>query len=481
MSRAAMSGLLGATALVLCFPAAGRAQPPAAYDLRNVDGVNLVTSVKNQQGGTCWCHGTMAAIEGNLLTTGRWAAAGLSGEPDLAEYHLDWWNGFNDHNNDDDPGGPGLPVHQGGDYLVATAYAGRGEGPYDQAASSYGEAPPRRPGGVPQFYVRDVEWYTADADLGNLDTIKTAIMDHGVMATAMFWGGNFYSSGSDSHYQPPADSRAPNHSVAIVGWDDVRVTQAAEPGAWLCKNSWGSGWSGDGYFWISYYDKVAGQDPWMGAVSFQDVGLNPYSDVYYHDYHGWRDTLSGVGSAFNAFTTTANQALEAISFFTAADDVEYTARVYDRFEGGDLLDELASLSGTIEHMGFHTLDLEDEVLLPAGDDFYIAVELSAGGHPFDRTSEVETLLGAGGQATSVVSAAAPGESFYWDGAQWQDLFDYGFPDPDWNGTANFTIKALANPAESQAPVPEPATWQTMLSLGAFFLLAARLGLFRRIA
>ena len=170
-------------------------------------------------------------------------------------------------------------------FRSAAAYIGRGDGvviiPDDKDGLQdpkawFKEAPTKLDPSYKRLYVRDIEWFTIGDNLEGIELIKQRIMKYGAMGTCYKAGRNI--SKELIHYQPASDPGDPNHSVAIVGWDDSIISseddkKAPKPGAWLIKNSWGTDNKRtiEGYGWISYYDKHCGRNPEMGAVSFRNV------------------------------------------------------------------------------------------------------------------------------------------------------------------------------------------------------------------
>lgn len=399
-----------------------------SYDLHNVAGTSYVTPVKEQGSyGTCWTFGTMASIESAILMDGLWLGPGTV--PDLSENNLNNGSGFYP-----------IPVDQGGDYRMSAAYLTRGGGPVYEVDDPYhnSSAPITQP---VHYYVRDIEWYSAGSDLSHMGDIKTALKSYGAVSTCIYWYGIYFNSATGSYYQPVADPNQPNHSVTIVGWDDSKVTKAAQPGAWLCKNSWGSAWNGNGYFWISYYDKFAGKDPEMGAVSFHNVVANPYQRVYGYDEHGWASEKNYTHAA-NAYSAAEAGQLAAVGFYTTEKDVNYTIKVYQNFANGQLDGLLSTKSGHMDFAGYHTLDLNERIALALGEDFYIAVQLDDGKQAVDMSVMKDVLMGENSYSGYLVqSTSSPGESFYSvDGMTWSDLY-YAQADH----SANFCIKALMLP------------------------------------
>lgn len=405
---------------------------PISFDLRDVSEQNYVTYVKSQSGGTCWTHGSMAALESNLMITGEWAAEGEMDEPNLAEYHLDWWNGFNTFYNQDLGGesAEGLDVHYGGDYYVAQAYFSRADGAVrDEDGQMFESAAPRKDSTYHVYMPWDVEWYTlAENNLDGIEKIKTALTQRGALGTCMYANSQFLDDSITwSFYQPQEDLNDPNHSIAIVGWNDTLTTHASLPGAWLCKNSWGSGWGLDGFFWISYYDKHCGRHPEMGAVSLYNVKLNTFDQVYYHDYHGRRDVQQDIQEGVNLFESRGMDTLTAVSFYTEADSVTASIGVgfWDGFDSLKLAQQDIFIYG-----GYHTVSLNSSLILEPGDSFYVYVKLDKGGHAIDRTSVVPVLLEnsflpfiyfSQPALTTVPSTAAYNESYVKSNDYWLDL------------------------------------------------------------
>ena len=89
--------------------------------------------------------------------------------------------------------------------------------------------------------------------------IKSHIMQYGSLTAGINASSLTYSSTSlcvtdDTLLANP--SSAINHLISIVGWDDSYNADGewSTPGAYLCLNSWGTGFGDSGYFYISYND-----------------------------------------------------------------------------------------------------------------------------------------------------------------------------------------------------------------------------------
>jgi C1A family cysteine protease len=79
----------------------------------------------------------------------------------------------------------------------------------------------------------------------NRGMIKQALIEKGPLIAEIYMGGNF--DGNGIYKCNSSNSR--NHSIAIVGYKD---TGDLATSYYVAKNSWGTGWNGNGYFKIGW-------------------------------------------------------------------------------------------------------------------------------------------------------------------------------------------------------------------------------------
>jgi len=91
------------------------------------------------------------------------------------------------------------------------------------------------------------EWaYVSGSNMPPVDKIKTAILLNGPVAGAL------HASNALMYYKSGVftldEGGDINHAVTIVGWDDT----LGPNGAWIMKNSWGTGWGENGFAYVAY-------------------------------------------------------------------------------------------------------------------------------------------------------------------------------------------------------------------------------------
>ena len=183
------------------------------------------------------------------------------------------------------------------------------------------------------------------------DNYKYALQNYGAVDISIY-ADNGMSSSSNSIYWNQATkayyytgTASTNHVVTLVGWDDnyaasnFRTTPPGN-GAFIVKNSWGTGWGNAGYFYISYYDFKLG---YAHVFRMPEANIN-YSRSYLYDPFGQIGALGyGATTALgaNVFTAAATEALSAVAFYTTTVGASYEVSIYTGVSG-------APSTGTLE-------------------------------------------------------------------------------------------------------------------------------------
>ncbi len=215
-----------------------------SFDWRSL---GKVSPVKAQICGTCWDFTSMGAYEGSYALRNNVTIDG-------SEQYI-----LNCAHAGSCSGGWWMPVF---DSLITTGTAVETDDPFtgnDHAACPTGTRTPYRASA----------WGFVSGDQWSIPApaqVKAALCQHGPLATAVMVDGGFQAYTGGVFDEHDVHFSGINHGITIIGWDDNK-------GAWLIKNSWGTGWGESaggttrGYMWIKYNTNNVGiATAWVDAV-----------------------------------------------------------------------------------------------------------------------------------------------------------------------------------------------------------------------
>lgn len=332
---------------------------PASYDMRKE---NRVTEVRDQgDSGTCWAFASLAALETTLMPDEK-----LQFSVD----NMTMNNGF------------GVEQFEGGQYRMSIAYLASWKGPVLEKDDPYGDDETNSDLKAVK-HLQEAQ-IIEDKDL---DAIKEAVYTKGGVETAIY--SDMQDADSDSEYYNRDHSsyyydgtEGINHDVVIVGWDDNYSRNnfnktPEKDGAFICKNSWGTEFGEDGYFYISYCDAHICE---TSVVYTKLESSDNYDKIYQADKLGWVGVLGFDNEEAyfaNVYTAGKGEELSAVSFYATGAKSTYEVYVTTDFESeDDLADRKLVASGEMEYAGYYTVNLDEAEKLADGRKFAVIVHIT---------------------------------------------------------------------------------------------------------
>lgn len=349
----------------------------------------LVTPVKNQGSmGACWAFGATGALESAFLIATN-QSLDIS-ENNIQSFILRYSK----------YGKPSLV--EGGYIFSGMGYFLSWLGAVPTYDDEYDEL-----GKISSVKFTPDSYHILDAviiDPENATAVKEALTKYG--ALTVFVSGadpdnGYYNKVTYAEYCNNAS--AGNHFVTLVGWNDTysqdnfNITPPGD-GAWICKNSWGTNWGDEGYFYLSYYDLPFKSNY---AVGYAITNTETYEMLYQLDISGldgYRTYKGGKISYGNTYVAANDEWLAAVGtyFKNPGEDYEITI-----FVNGH---EVYTQKGKSAIGGYNTIKLNSLVSLKAGEKFL--VEFEANAMPMmdwtrQHFEEGTSLMAEGGEVTDL--------------------------------------------------------------------------------
>ena len=305
-------------------------QIPSTYS--SVD-EGFVTSIKNQNPyGNCWAYAACSVAESYLIKKGM-----ASSDIDLSEAHLNYYmyhnKGDKYENTDNDQTnviGKYSFTDVGADprmlQLAMSNFGLASETSYPISKITTMQGSKEDQNNT-QYVMTNSNLLCQQAK-GNESIIKQAILDNGSVLACYYDTSTAYKN---SNYYNSNEVNSFNHAISIVGWDDSYAAnnfdnKPTRNGAWLIKNSWGTGFGNQGYFWMSY-DEYS-----LGSVYSYEFKNKDEENIYQYDgtNNALRYTLSSNTSTYaNEFLVKeTNEELNAVSVGSATSNIPYKLEIY---------------------------------------------------------------------------------------------------------------------------------------------------------